>query len=205
VRWFDQEQRMKNDHGLNSKVASQIALLTSCCILALLAVWLLPTTGAGPAWAVASPGLSSPAADHAIWLPLVFRDRLACSDPYEPNNSSSTAPLIGAGSAISVTLRANFCGGDPDDIYRIDAQVTTTSTLVVALLDVPEDTDLDLYLYDARLALVAGSNSGGNGADELIAYDQMDTGSYFIRVYPFRTPPSGDTRWYTLRIRLSSP
>ncbi len=196
---------MKIRHDMSKTIASLIVTGMLGCILGLLSAGLPGTVRDAASWAGPAP-VSSPTAEvPKVWFPNVFRNRLACSDPYEPNNSSSTAPLIGAGSAISVTLRANFCAGDPDDIYRIDAQVATSSTLVAALSDVPADTDLDLYLYDAQLTLVAWSNSGGNGANERIEYDQMHTGRYFIRVYPFRTPSNGDTRWYTLRVRLSSP
>lgn len=196
---------MKRRHGMSKTIVPLFVTGMLACILGLLSAGLPETVADAALWAGPAAAVSPAPPAASVWFPSVFRNRLACSDPYEPNNSSSAAPLIGAGSAISVTLRANFCGGDPDDIYRIDAQVATSSTLVVALDSVPADTDLDLYLYDAQLALVAWSNGGGNGEDERIEYGQMRTGPYFIRVYPFATPPSGDTRWYTLRVRLSSP
>lgn len=195
---------MKIRHDMSKTIASLIVTGMLGCILGLLSTGLPETVSDAASWAGPAAVLSPTPPVPKVWFPSIFRNRLACSDPYEPNNSSSTAPLIGAGGAISVTLSANFCAGDPDDIYRIDAQVATSSTLVVALGNAPADTDLDLYLYDGQLSLVAWSNAGGNGEDERIEYGQMRTGPYFIRVYPFATPPNGDTRWYRLQVRLGA-
>jgi hypothetical protein len=89
---------------------------------------------------------------------------------------------------------------DPDDFYYL-----TISTLdeVHAELTVPISMDLDLWVYDAELNTVAGSNLTGLGIDESIEFTPSTTGTYYLRVYPFKG--WSKTEPYTLVATFDEP
>ena len=128
-----------------------------------------------------------------VYLPLVLRNRHACSDQYEPNDTTGDASPIEIGESI----RANFCASDPDDYYTLSVRVASVA-IIIELTDIQDDTDLDLYLYDEELIMIAFSNQGSHGVDERITHS-LGVGTYYIRVYPFDVPPDS-TRWYDLQV-----
>lgn len=101
------------------------------------------------------------------------------ADSYEPNNTFGSARSLSEG----LQIYAHFCPGDPDDIYKIS--IVEIATIEIELLDVPAQTDLDLYLYDDSFTIVATSNATGKGVNELITYTPTKSGDFYIRVYPF--------------------
>ena len=135
-----------------------------------------PTASSTPPSSTPTPTLPPESGD--VFLPVILN--AYCSpDSYEPNNGFGSASVLSEGSQIN----AYFCPGDPDDVYRIS--ITQTIAIEIELIDVPAQTDLDLYLYDDSFTIVAASNLTGGGVNELITYTPTKTGDYYVRVYPF--------------------
>lgn len=128
-----------------------------------------------------------------VYLPTILKNRHACSDQCEPNDSIGHAFAV----EIGETIRANFCADDPDDYYKL--VLDRPATIIFRLIRIPGDADLDLYLYDEESGLVDFSNQGSHGDDEEITRP-LDAGTYYIRVYPFDIPRDSRTRWYELEV-----
>jgi hypothetical protein len=141
-------------------------------------------------------GITIKARHWYIYLPLVLRDYFY--DPYEPNNTLEQAygPLLSNQSYVAYIPDET----DPDDYYFIS--IVSTARVEVRL-DVPDELDLDLYVYDANRKPVAWSNLSGRGVDEAVGFIPTAAITHFIRVYPFAGWSKADP--YTLTVAFDSP
>ena len=131
------------------------------------------------------------------YLPIIQQYLVCKDDRYEPNNSPSDASEI----SFDVAIRAWFCVEDPDDYYWFT--VDSAEPLVeIELYDVHSQSDLDLYLYNKDLELVGFSNEGLVGDPETISTG-LQSGEYYVRVYPFDVP-TGVRSTYSLKVTKSS-
>ena len=120
------------------------------------------------------------------------------SDPYEPNNSSSTAAPIAAG---------QFARGyvsSPSDVDWFKITVATPGTLNISL-SIPVQADYDLELYGPDGAWVVGSYQNA-GLSESISYNAAVTGTYYARVYgyPVGNGSFSTTQPYSLSYTLAA-
>ncbi len=114
-----------------------------------------------------------------------------CTDDYEPNDSFSTAygPLTSGNS-----YNGKICSASDVDYFKITADSTVTISLT---LEVPSDSDYDLYLYDALQDEVAHSQQD-RGVTEEIQHDTSTTGTYYIEVIGFDDNNYDENQTYTL-------
>jgi pimeloyl-ACP methyl ester carboxylesterase len=117
------------------------------------------------------------------------------SDVYEPNNTISDSHKMGGGATIEGTLH----NAEDVDFYRFDVKLA--STIEVELHDLPENMDLDLYLYDKNQKQVAKSEKAKN-ADEAITYNG-DPGPYYVKVSRDRHSPLTPTA-YKLDVQINT-
>lgn len=113
-----------------------------------------------------------PCSDYVPSCPLAYNQD-------EPNNfRCSTNSALDPGTPT----QSYICSKDDiDDYYYID--VTQLSPINVTLTNIPGGIDYDLYLY-YQDSIVASSNKFGN-ASEALNYFPLQTGRYYIRVYPY--------------------
>ena len=130
-----------------------------------------------------------------VYLPLALRSYLA--DPYEPNDTQGQAsgPLVSGSPYIGYFPDPT----DRDDWYYID--ILTLQPIEVRLT-VPDELDLDLWLYRG-LSAVRGSAEVGKGIDEAFEFTPGATGTYYILVH--RAEGSHPTAAYTLVARYDQP
>lgn len=113
----------------------------------------------------------------------------SCTDPYEPNESSTTAyGPIGQGSYLG-----KICSASDVDWFKADFTAGDTVTLT---LSVPSNNDYDLEIYGPDANWKAGSYNG-TGATETISYPVPVSGRYSIRIYGYQGSFNTST-WYSL-------
>lgn len=97
-----------------------------------------------------------------------------CTDPYEPNDTIDTAygPILSSSSYYG-----KVCSSSDVDFFKIELVAPGRITLS---LDVPQNKDYDLRLYDPSRALIV-STSYTSGIDH-IDYDATTRGTYYIEV-----------------------
>jgi hypothetical protein len=115
---------------------------------------------------------------HGAYAPLVSRDHFL--DPYEPNDTPEEAhgPLLSTKPYMAYFPRE----ADADDYYYIEVG---KGTRVDVDLSVPNDLDLDLWIYDSENRLIAGSSRSGFGRDESVTLEPEQEGKHYIRVRRF--------------------
>lgn len=101
----------------------------------------------------------------------------ACTDAYEPNESSATA----FGPINTGNLSAKICTTVDADWYKADFTAGATVTLI---LSVPASKDYDLEIYLPNGSPASGSYNG-SGQSEQIVYVVPSSGRYFIRVFGY--------------------
>lgn len=139
--------------------------------------------------------LTSRPETSSVYLPFVSRESPPLCGNYEPNDSFTAAHPLGSGS---------YCGyissASDEDFYRLD--VSTLGPIYVDLTSIPSHTDYDLQLYDNDMRLLDGSYSGLN-YDEYIGFQPTETGSYYVRVYPYSGSNPDDA--YQLTVSYNGP
>jgi len=113
----------------------------------------------------------------------------SCTDPYEPNESSTTA----YGPIAEGSYLGKICTASDVDWFKADFTAGTTVTLT---LSVPSNNDYDLEIYGPDANWKAGSNNG-TGATETINYAVPTSGRYSIRIYGYQGSFNTST-WYSL-------
>ncbi|SHK63154.1 PPC domain-containing protein, partial [Paramaledivibacter caminithermalis] len=115
-------------------------------------------------------------------------------DEYEPNDSFDDATrLSGNYNKIYATLHNE----DDDDYYRI--RVGENSTVTIDLTNIPRGENYKLKLYDSDHDRIAYSNESGNEDEQII--ETVDSGTYYIRVYPYKDSYDADDE-YKLTINI---
>lgn len=71
--------------------------------------------------------------------------------------------------------------GDGDDFYRI--HISGIGILVVDLIEIPPNTDYDLFLYSETLHQLGESRHMGQSPEHLEVF--VLPGTYYLRVYPY--------------------
>ncbi|MBN2393581.1 MAG: PPC domain-containing protein [Anaerolineae bacterium] len=119
-----------------------------------------------------------------IYLPLTLRNWVwwYAYDPYEPNDTPQQAygPLV-LGQKYTAYI---WDASDKNDWYRISG----TGGDVAVTLEVPDNSDLDLYIYvyeNGQYDLEVYSNQYGLGVDEAVSLGTSEGTVYYIRVYPY--------------------
>lgn len=103
------------------------------------------------------------------------------TDPYEPNDTASTATPISYGQTIS----ANIGNANDQDWYKINLTASEDIDDAVAILlkDIPSGVDYDLYIFDPNFNYAASQNSGNS--DEKLYIQVETTGTWYIAVVPY--------------------
>lgn len=98
-------------------------------------------------------------------------------DPWEPNDTYGKAygPLI-SGQAYKGYISSS---SDKDYFWF---EIQNLETIAITLEDMGEDSDYDLYLFDANMVEIERS-AAGSGQDEEIIHHPATTGKYYILVY----------------------
>lgn len=107
------------------------------------------------------------------------------TDPYEPNNSTSTAYAIASGT----TYNAYIYSSSDVDYYKISK--TTSGTITVSLTNLPGD--YDLYLRNSAGTIVAYSENAGT-TSESISYS-ASAGTYYVEVVGYNGIYSTTTKY----------
>jgi hypothetical protein len=102
-----------------------------------------------------------------------FTTQALCYDPYESNNSSTTATTM----APNSTLTAKICGQTDVDWYRVT--LSSTTNLRFTLSELPANYNLELYINGT---FVTGSYQTGTTNDVIVRNNQA-AGTLFYRVY----------------------
>ncbi|NGQ96209.1 esterase [Brevibacillus sp. SYP-B805] len=100
-------------------------------------------------------------------------------DEYESNNTPADAAMAKNFETIEATIHAL------DDVDYYKYQFELASTLDLTLAKIPEGMDLDLYLLDSNLKVLAKSENARNH-DEHIVYNG-DPGTYYVKVAASRS------------------
>jgi hypothetical protein len=111
-----------------------------------------------------------------------------CPGPYdvEPNNSTGQAQVITVGTEVRGTLGAK----NDNDYYRLN--ITNAGSITISLTTLPAN--YDLQLLNSSGGTIATSATNGN---ETINAN-LNTGTYYIRVYPRNNGAWNATSCYTL-------
>lgn len=105
-----------------------------------------------------------------------FTTLASCYDANEANNSSTTATVLAAGSALYGKLCTTTTTADAD-WYKVT--ITSTSTITVSVTELPANYNLDLYVGGAWVA--ASVNTGTT--NESLTRTAQPAGTYYFRVY----------------------
>lgn len=119
----------------------------------------------------------------------------ACTDAYEPNNSSTTGTVITAGSAYA----GKICDATDVDWFKLSL---TAGQAITINLSVPPGSDFDLELYDTAGLFRKGSYTRTSGAAEAITDTVPVTGTSYVRAYGFQGA-SNTQSTYSLSYSLS--
>ncbi|MFL0270024.1 M4 family metallopeptidase [Candidatus Clostridium radicumherbarum] len=106
-------------------------------------------------------------------------------DPYEPNDSTSTAYAIISGT----TYNAYIYSSTDVDYYKISK--TTSGTISISLTNLPGD--YDLYLRNSSGTIVAYSENAGT-TSESISYS-ASSGTYYVEVVGYNGAYSKTTKY----------
>ncbi len=125
-------------------------------------------------------------------------------DRFEPNNTPETATNLGVmGVQNQSGLTAHI--SNENDYFKFVAASTGTGTVQLAITD----RDVDLYLYDSALNLLASSTNPTSGtpttpALETISYNFVAGQTYTARAHGFgsSTGTSGISSGYTLKMNI---
>lgn len=115
-----------------------------------------------------------------IYMPQIAGENAA--PPTAPASAPLGAPEVFVGSHVI----DNFEG--PSDAYDVYQFNPTTSVSVMFDLDVPDDADYDLILYDENKNLIVVGNNVGRLGEWL--YAQLPAGRYYLVIARVAPPPS---------------
>ncbi|MGQ9494041.1 MAG: peptidoglycan DD-metalloendopeptidase family protein [Anaerolineae bacterium] len=119
-----------------------------------------------------------------------------CPDPYEPNNSFSSAWRVTPG-----TYQSYICCGAGTDLDYFTFYANSGDRIEIWLSNLPYD--YDICLYNPGQSQI-GCSAAGSTSNEYIAHTAQQTGDYYIKIYGFSGACSSSSP-YTLRLALSSP
>jgi len=118
-----------------------------------------------------------------------------CSDPYEPNNSSSAYKTI----AVNTDIDALISSTTDADWYRFSTTSPNTN-IQVNLTNLPAD--YDVRLYRSNLTTLATGQNGGT-TSESIKRNTSSPATYYVRVYGYNGA-FNTTQCYRLRVNARS-
>jgi len=148
----------------------------------------------GADWSTSASTNVTMDADHMVTA--VYAAPATCTDPYEPNDSSSTASPLVSGSSYA----GKICTGADVDWFR--ATITSPGTLSFSLT-VPAGKDYDLEFYGPSGSYIKGSYNSA-GVSESLTYQASVTGTYYVRVYAYQGLAFDTANPYTLTYGFSS-
>lgn len=130
-----------------------------------------------------------------VHLPLALYSPPPSCDPYEPNNSASSARRLISGQAVL----AKLCQGDSEDNYTF---ATTTGSFQVALALPPRYVNhMILFVYDDPSSSEPICGAGPvTQANYSPACPNRGPGQYYVRLYLDDDRLAGDADTYTLRV-----
>lgn len=99
-----------------------------------------------------------------------------CPDIQEPNGTTGTAGTINSGT----TYNAVISSATDADYYKL--VIGSTSTITIALSNLPSDYDLRLLNSSGT---VLATSSAGNTTAESIMYNNASAGNYYVHVYGY--------------------
>ncbi|ULQ56076.1 T9SS type A sorting domain-containing protein [Flavihumibacter rivuli] len=116
----------------------------------------------------------------------------ACTDPYEPNNSSG--PSIN----LNTTIKALISNSTDQDWFKFRTQ--NPRYLKISLFNLPAD--YDVYLYDSKKRFLAAATTSGT-SPEVLLYTGISKTQYQLRVIG-KNGAFNATTCYSLKIEASS-
>jgi hypothetical protein len=119
----------------------------------------------------------------------------SCSDPYEPNNSSSAYKTISTNTDIFALISSS----SDYDWFRFSTTSPNTN-VQVTLQNLPAD--YDVRLYSSSLSTLATGQNGGT-TSESIKRNTSSAATYYIRVWGYNGAYN-TTQCYKLRVNTSS-
>jgi hypothetical protein len=126
-------------------------------------------------------------ATATFYLPVAMKNYFC--DPYEPNNTLSTARSID----YSYTINSEICPGDPRDLYTFVNFYG--NSVVIDLTNMAANANFDLYLWDWTGTTILARSERGAGQNEQIVYTLPAFGTYYIDVYPRSGSGSYSLSW----------
>jgi bacillolysin len=112
------------------------------------------------------------------------------TDPYEPNDTLSTAYAITKGTVYNAYISSST----DVDYYKFTQ--SSTGYINISLTNLPKD--YDLYLYNSSGTQVAKSTKGGTSS-ESIKYNATRTGTYYVKIIGYNGNYSTSTK-YALKV-----
>ncbi len=117
-----------------------------------------------------------------------------CTDPFESNNSRSTAKNITPGTAINALI------GTSTDVDYFQFTVTSSNrNIKINLTNLPFDYDLRLWRNNSSIAI---SQNDGVAPEQIIYNSAPTSGTYYAHVYGYNGAFSS-TQCYNLLVSLS--
>ncbi|MCA6362354.1 MAG: T9SS type A sorting domain-containing protein [Bacteroidetes bacterium] len=128
---------------------------------------------------------------RGVWI---YNTPTACTETYEPNNSTSAAPIINMNSTIGSQISTTT----DNDYYKFTLTAASTS-VDFQLSNLPADYDLQL-LDAAGVVLQSGTNGGTT--NESFTRAAMTPGTYYLRVWGYNSAFS-TTQCYNLDLWIT--
>ena len=98
----------------------------------------------------------------------------ACSDVYEPNNTSAQAKTISFGTTVSGGISSST------DIDWFKLTLPNAMTLQITLSNLP--VDYDLYLYNKNFVLIGSSTNTGTSNDVVVYNSRTRNATLYIKI-----------------------
>jgi hypothetical protein len=118
-----------------------------------------------------------------------------CSDPYESNNTLSSAKTV----AVNTDIYALISPSGDNDYFRFST-TTPNTYLRITLSNLPAD--YDIRLYNSSGSQIGISQNGGT-ASEVIIRNTSSAATYYVRIYGYNGA-NHPTQCYLLRINARS-
>jgi photosystem II stability/assembly factor-like uncharacterized protein len=101
---------------------------------------------------------------------------LACTDAFEPNNTSKQAK----GVSVSAENKGGITTGTDEDWFKFSSGNNTSTNVKVSLFQLPDD--YDVYLYDKNFRNIGISANTGNNNDIIIFNSSERRMTYYVKV-----------------------
>lgn len=120
----------------------------------------------------------------AVFVFNLIQDKGIPDDSYEDNDTYSFAESLGTLTAAK-TITGLVLAPNDEDWFRFttNAKGTSNSYITVTYSHVSSSKDIDVQLYSSTSSVTPILKSSGNTGTERISLENLDAGTYYIRVY----------------------